>query len=113
VAGADIAWSSRTGDAASGFSLGGSLVAGGGNTRHVTAAVRPQRPTNDKGKELYKLLATFNVYRTRGLAARPGSCCRISSRSQDLRKSGVRGWVSRDAEPLAVRSGWPTTMGVS
>jgi hypothetical protein len=35
------------------------------------------RPADDQGKGKYTLLSTSNIYRTGGLAARPGSCRRI------------------------------------
>src|SRR6201987_5640003 len=42
---------------------------------------------------------TFNVYRTRGLAARPGSCCQIAGRSQNSLDRG--GEVRREVEPVS------------
>ena len=37
----------------------------------------------------YALLSTFNIYRTGGLAARPGWCRRMSGRGQNLPKRTV------------------------
>src|SRR6201998_3421721 len=45
---------------------------------------------------------TFNVYRTRGLAARPGSCCKIAGRSQNSLDRG--GEVRREVEPVSDRA---------
>src|SRR6201997_3634335 len=42
---------------------------------------------------------TFNVYRTRGLAARPGSCCKIAGRSQNSLDRGCE--VRREVEPVS------------
>src|SRR5215468_12411418 len=41
---------------------------------------------DDQGKGEYPLLPNLNVYRTGGLAARPGSCRRIAGRGQGLRR---------------------------
>ena len=54
--------------------------------------VSPQRIAKGKarqGKEI-SLLATLNVQRTGGLAARPGSCCRIVGRTKNGRRHGAR-----------------------
>src|ERR1700682_5690150 len=50
------------------------------------------RTADDEGKRGDLLLSTFNLYRTGGLAASPGSCRIITDRSQNLRK-----WESRNA----------------
>ena len=73
-----------------------------------TAALQEgcQFPADDKGKEISPL-ATFNVQQTGGLAARPGSCCRIGGRTKTDEDMGydVRVLLStyggRGDEPLA------------
>jgi hypothetical protein len=68
--------------------FGGSAVRGVSPLREDV--VRPQRTTKGKGKELTHSLPFSTYSAPGGLAARPGSCCRISGRSQNLRKSGIR-----------------------
>ncbi|GAB2581818.1 hypothetical protein GCM10027168_13180 [Streptomyces capparidis] len=69
---------------------------------------RRERPEGGEGEEI-RLLATFKLQRTGGLAASPGSCPRIAGLGRILRKRGVchmrvvlSTWGSRgDVEPLA------------
>ena len=60
-----------------------------------------------QGKGVCRLLSTFNIYRSGGLAARPGSYRRIVGRGHNLRKWGARHacvvvdvWGRGDVEPL-------------
>ncbi|WP_373864775.1 TetR/AcrR family transcriptional regulator C-terminal domain-containing protein [Nocardia pseudovaccinii] len=61
---------------------GGMAVPHGASAGNKTDAVE----TTKERQEGYSLLIPFNIYRAPGLAARPRSCCRISSRSLYLRK---------------------------